>query len=53
MPISKLIYFYNFQKEAEKIMVEKFQTYSTEQKTKIEDLGIIQQKGRKQRKRKY
>lgn len=47
------MFIFNSQKEAEKIMVEKFQTYSTEQKAKIEDLGIIQQKGRKQRKRKY
>ena len=40
------------QKEAGKTMIEKFRQHAQEQKTKIEDLGIIQQKRGGKRKRK-
>ena len=40
------------QKEAGKTLVESFRSYGQQQKDKIEDLGITQQK-RGKRKRKY
>ena len=51
--ISKKNFYSPFlQKEAGKTMIEKFRQHAQEQKTKIEDLGIIQQKRGGKRKRK-
>lgn len=47
----KLLYI--FQREAKKLMLEKFTEYAGEQKSKIEGLGIIQQKKGGKRKRKH
>ena len=41
-----------FQREAAKTVIEKYQEYAQEQKTKIEELGVAQQK-RGKRKRKH
>ena len=45
--------FEHFQREAAKTVIEKYQEYAQEQKTKIEELGVAQQQKRGKRKRKH